>query len=100
DEAATGSEGGGSDSDSDGDDSDWEGAPRRRRGNPGAQKSRAGTTEAGTPARDTDGETPRRQTRVRSSLWKCTSCGFENHASNKECVACDVPKPGCFPDLE
>ncbi|MGK3760638.1 MAG: hypothetical protein ACI8RD_012955 [Bacillariaceae sp.] len=90
---------GGSDNDNDGDDgndsdadddSDYEG------GGPRGKKS------SQTTASPTVDETPSstRKTRVRSNKWNCERCTFINVAMNKECVACELPKPGELPDLD
>jgi len=68
-----------SDDDSDAGDSDWEGASRR--------KKSSDTLQIDTPSSN-------RKTRIRCLKWECQKCTLINDGANKECVACEAPKPG------
>merc|ERR1712194_890800 len=64
---------------SDAGDSDWEGASRR--------KKSSDTLQIDTPSSN-------RKTRIRCLKWECQKCTLINDGANKECVACEAPKPG------
>merc|ERR1712238_234821 len=68
-----------SDDDADADDSDWEGTSRR--------KKSSDTLQIDTPSSN-------RKTRIRCVKWECQKCTLINDGANKECVACEAPKPG------
>ncbi len=76
---------------SDSDDSDWEGASKRKAKN---AKKRVDQEEE-----FTDGSSPRRQTRVRSSKWNCQRCTLENEMQDHECIACGSTRPGYIPEF-